>query len=335
MSLEQDASGTAFAILAEAQAADRMQIRETEVAVAAGLVLHAMDGGTRVLLIPLKTEEATQLDEESRGVVLRPRDWLDEGVRRRFQTVVCEMPALNVPFESLCDEILQALDEAPTNPARRCLEVLERWRDLLGPRASRLLGENALIGLLAELHLLEALVQVAPPADALGRWMGPTGSRFDFVGGSAVVEVKATTSRDQFSVTIHGLLQLDPPDGSALLLYAEQMERVPVGGDSVPDAVERLVASGVSRRDLLGLLAALGYLAADMDDYRTVRFRELDVRAFEIVVGFPRLVRSGLVDPGMADRVNNVSYSVDLSDVLLLPGHLPDVAEVTRRLMIP
>src|SRR5207248_2202278 len=103
-------------------------------------------------------------------------------------------------------------------------------------------------------------------------------------------------------------------DGADLFLYAEQVERVPIDGDSVPEAVERLVGAGVSRHSLLGLLAGIGCVAEDMDTYRTIRFALLDFRAHEIVDGFPRLVRSELVRPDMADRITNVQYAIDLSD---------------------
>ena len=326
-------SQTAFSLLFEGQVMGRPTVRESDVLVPSGAVLHAVEGTTRLLLIPLGDDEDGVVDEESRGVVLRPRALADaDGAVQNYQTVVCQLPSLNAPFESLCDEILDAISVDPEGAIGSCRRILERWRDLLGRPTSRLLSDNGLMGLLTELHFLERLVRVGGPL-TLGLWMGPAGARFDFMGSKAAVEAKATTTRDRFTVTIHGLHQLEPADGADLFLYAEQVERVPVDGDSVPEAVERLVSDGVSRHSLLGLLAGIGCLAEDMDTYRTIRFSPLGFRAHEIVDGFPRLVRSELVRPDMADRITNVQYAVDLSDPTVVPGHVVDPDNLARRLL--
>jgi hypothetical protein len=329
-----DASRRAFNLLADARSVG-LQSRETEVIVAAGAVLHALEGSRRLLLIPLADDEVATLDDESRGVVLRPRDLVDAGTTRRFQTITCELAELNSAFETFCDEVLQALADQPDSPAQRCLEVLGRWRDLLGPRSSSLLGGNALSGLLAELHMLERIAAASKPHNCLPVWTGPGGARFDFMGHDSAVEVKATTSRDTFAVGIHGLLQLDPPPGTKLYLYAEQMELVPVDGDSVPDALDRLAVTGVPRQALLSTVALLGVLPADLESYRAVRFRTLAVRAFLVEPGFPRLVASELSDASMADRVTKVSYSIDLSDVAVVPGFIDDPDHLAQQLVLP
>jgi hypothetical protein len=319
-----DDSRKAFALLAEGRRAGGLHVRESDVNVEGGAVLHALEGTRRLLLVPLAAEDRPVTDEGSQGVILRPRELDDAGALRRFQTVVCELPDLNSAFETFCDEILEALADAPDNPPATCLTILERWRDLLEPRSSRLLGANALSGLLAELHLLERIASLGGGHGALDLWMGPGGARFDFMGQASAVEVKATTSRDTFSVGIHGLLQLDPPTGTELYLYAEQLERVPAGDESVPDALDRLVASGIPRQALLAHVAQIGLLPADLDSYRMVRFRLLAHRTFRVQPGFPRLVAAELADPTMADRVTNVSYTIDLSDFSSLPGYMPE-----------
>ena len=330
-----DDSHQAFALLAEGRRAGGLHVRESDVAVASGPVLHALEGTQRLLLVPLTADDQAVTDEGSRGVILRPRDLDDAGTLRRFQTVVCELSELNSAFETFCDEILEDLSEAPSNPPASCVAVLERWRDLLEPRSSRLLGANALSGLLAELHFLEKLVSFGGAAGALDLWMGPGGARFDFMGRGSAVEVKATTSRDSFSVGIHGLLQLDPPSETQLYLYAERLERVPAGDDSVQDALDRLVTSGIPRQGLLAHVAQLGVLPADMASYQTIRFRQLAHRAFRVEPGFPRLIAGELSDPTMADRVTKVSYSIDLSDVANIPGHVPDLDLVMSTLIAP
>jgi hypothetical protein len=142
------------------------------------------------------------------------------------------------------------------------------------------------------------------------------------MGSSAAVEVKSTSSRERFTVRIHGLLQLDPAPDQRLYLYAEQVERVPIGGDSVPDAIERLQSQNPGRA-LSERLALLGYDMTDEPVYRTIRYATLDSRHVRIDEDTPRLVRSSLRDPALADKVHNVDYDIDL-DPAELPGILPD-----------
>jgi len=326
-------SRLAFELLADVQGAANLQIRDSDVEVAAGKVLHAVEGSKRELLIPLGEDEPEHTDEASRGVVLRPRPLMDGKELRRFQAVECLLPALNEPFEALCDEILELLTAQPENPGLRCAQTLDRWRELLGAPGSRLLGENAIIGLLAELHFLEHLVQAHGAAVALGCWTGPGGARFDFMGQVGDVEVKATAVRDAFTVTIHGLLQLEPADGRALHLYAEQVERVPTGGDCVPEAVDRLVAAGVSRHDLLEQLRDAGCAVADLPTYQGLRFAKLAHRGYRITDDFPRLVTSGLVDPDMADRVRKVQYAIEIGDTAATPGHVKEIDEIAEEIL--
>lgn len=322
-----ETSESIFRLLARAGSASDLQIRESDVELDAGRVAHAIDhSGKRVLLVPLTEEQTVREDTASRGVILAERELIDRGVSRRFAMFRCEIPTLDEQFGILCDEVLSALATSPHDPGTTCAGVLDRWRELLGPRNERLLSASKLMGLLAELHFLERLAQETP--DALAHWTGPTGSRFDFMAGSSAVEVKATTSRERFTVGIHGLLQLEPPGRGELFLWAQRYERVPDGSESVPDRIHRLEKLGLSSHDLLQKLAGVGYMAADVDAYRTVRFEALDDRSFAVVDGFPRLVRASLADGSLADRLLAVSYSIDLSDASGIPGAMTDLDAV-------
>ncbi len=319
-------SESVFHLLARAGDAS-VKIRESDVELDAGPVAHAIDqSGKRILLVPLTGEQTVREDIASRGVILAEREFIDRDVSRRFAMFRCELPTLDEQFGILCDEVLSALAASPHDPGVICAGVLERWRELLGPRNERLLGESQLMGLLAELRFLERLARETP--DALALWTGPTGSRFDFMAGSGAVEVKATSSRVRFTVGIHGLLQLEPPDGGKLYLWAQRYERVPGGSESVPDSIHRLERLGLFHHDLLEKLAGVGYKAADADAYRAVRFEALDDRSFAVIDDFPRLVRASLADGSLADRLLDVSYSIDLSDATGISGAMTDLDAV-------
>lgn len=307
-----ESSKSVFDLLRQGADTSVTSIRDSDVALAAGNVAHAMDhAGRPLLLVPLESGAEPVRDTGSRGVTLQTREVLDAGTDRLFLVLRCEIPSLHEPFSVLCDEVLSGLVADPTEPVATCVTLLDRWRDLLGPGNARLLGESALLGLLAELWFLELLLR--RDSTHLHSWTGPTGTTVDFTAPSAQAEVKATADPDGFTVGIHGLSQLELPQEGNLYLWAVRAERVSVGGDSVPDAVRRLRSLGVDMHELLKRLDAVGYAGADEQAYSTVRFTRLDDRALHITGAFPRITASTLADPGFADHISHVRYSVDLN----------------------
>lgn len=313
MKLRDETSEEIFRRLARRSGRSGLEARDTDLELGAGKLAHAVENGRRLLLLPLGPDDPAVQDDDSQGVTLTERTLIDAGHPVRFQAVVCELPEVSEQFGLVCDELWDALTEDSTAPAEAARAVLERWRDLLAPRRTRLLAANALSGLLAELHVVERLAEAFGCPEALRCWTGPQGARFDFMGSDGAVEVKSTTRRERFLVQIHGLSQLEPPEGGRLLLFAEQVERVPAGGDSVPDAVDRLLAGGCGARELFGRLANLGYDARDAAAYRMVRFEPLREVAVDVDGEEPCLTRDSLKQASLADRLFNVSYSIDLS----------------------
>jgi Putative PD-(D/E)XK family member, (DUF4420) len=310
-----DSAGAFAALGNKASTKANLRIRETDLALAGGAVLHAIDfDGRPLLLVPLTEDQQGVDDEQSRGVSLHTRTLVDEATPRRFIAARCELPGLVGTFGSLCDDLIAALAAEPLRPAETSLTILDRWRELLGAPSNRLMPQGVLLGVLCELHLLEQLAQLAGPSAAVSAWTGPGSERQDFMSGTVAIEVKGTGLRDRIAVEIHGLRQLEEPAGGRLFLWVEHVERATDDGDSVPDAIDRLASEGVSRHAVLTMLAPLGYLPSDEDAYRTVRFRLLDRRAYEVVASFPRLIPAGLTQPDDVDRLLNVRYTLDLTD---------------------
>lgn len=310
-----------FALLAmERAAGPELTIRESEIRVPGGSVSHALDiDGRRAVLVPLTEGQPVPDDSQTRGVTIRRRELLDRGELRPFLVVRSEDSALDSQFALFADDLLAALARHPESAATTCIAVLERWRELMAAPPSPLLSRSALAGLLAELHVLEVLA-VSDPAGALQVWCGPEGARHDFASEQGAIEVKATTRREDFGVQIHGVLQLELPEHGPLTLYAEQLEAVPQGGDSVPDAIERVQSQGVSRQGLRDRLEAIGFRSIDTDIYRTIRFSVLRRAIAGVDDGFPRIVRASFVDPGLPDRATDISYSIDLTEWGLQAG---------------
>jgi hypothetical protein len=321
-----EASESAFTLIEDGPAPLEFRLRDSDVTVAGGYVRHAIDSQSRRhLLVPLAADQPSIEDHGSSGVSLSGKDLEDNKGRARYIDVACEQAELRDLFSIFCDDLLDRLPGEPAAPAAVCASELDRWRELFNPKHSRLLGEESLVGLLAELHVLEQIANRAHGA-VIRLWTGPDKARADFAGNQAALEVKATTNRERATVTIHGLQQLDQASLDDVYLYVEQFERVPSGGDSVPDAVGRLVSMGVARADLLRGLSALGYSEVDRDAYRLFRFELIAARTFRASdPGFPRLITASLADPSLAQRIHQVRYAIDVSDAGAIPGHLPSI----------
>jgi len=329
-----EASENAFTLIEDGPAPRGLRMRDSDISVAGGFASHAVDAlGRRHLLIPLAAEQQSIADHRSHGVSLNPRNLEDDRGRGRYIDVACEEADLRDLFAIFCDDLLDRLESDSAEPAAVCVAVLDRWRDLFSPKGGRLLGEQTLVGLLAELHVLERIAERALGA-ALHLWTGPDKARADFTGVIAAIEVKATTNRERATVAVHGIQQLDQASLEDVYLHVEQFERVPSGGDSVPDAVRRLLEVGLSRSGLLRNLMSVGYLEADREAYELVQFKLTAARTFRASApGFPRLVPSALSDPALALRVHDVRYSIDVSDGEGIPGFLPSIEPALDHLL--
>ncbi|GIH20693.1 PD-(D/E)XK motif protein [Rugosimonospora africana] len=319
-----DRAETVFGLLEHAGAPTGLRVRQGDTRVAAGPVAHGIDvHGRRHLLVPLAEGERPVEDTGSRGVRITTRRLVDEPTSPadRYVDVSCEMIELRDLFAVLVDEMTDRLAADPDRPGLTCLAVLDRWRDLLGPSSGPLLGAEKLAGLLAELHFMEQIAAVDAAA-AVGLWTGPDAGRADFTAPRAGVEVKATTLRDSVQVDIHGIGQLQERPGTRLYLYVEKMERGAPGGDTVPDAVDRLLGTGIDRHGLLRSLTAVGYRTVDAAAYRAVAFGPGSRRTYLVSeAGFPRIIPGSLTEPGVLDHVRRLRYTLDLTAV---PGALDD-----------
>jgi hypothetical protein len=88
---------------------------------------------------------------------------------------------------------------------------------------------------------------------------------------------------------------------------------VPEGGDSVPDAIERLRQFGLDIVALSRGLHECGYSISDSGVYEKVRFRLLDSRWYLVDDSLPRMIRSSFAMPETLDRITKVRYSIDLA----------------------
>jgi hypothetical protein len=303
----------AFVLLAAETGQSQYRIRDSEEALPAGLIAHAIDyQGRRHLLVPVSEEEPRIDDKTSRGVTIETKPLIDAEVERTYVDVMCVDPALNDLFSVVCDEMVDALQADSYRPAATCVRVLDRWRELLGPAGRKLLGAEILAGLLAELLVLEWLAELDTEL-AILTWTGPDRLRHDFTGRAGSAEVKATLRRDLFAVQIHGMHQLEPPATGDLYLMVKKFENVTANGDSVPAAVERLNGMGLPLKEVLDGLGKSGYLPADAEAYKRVQFALMEERVYLVDGSFPQVTSLTVDHVPTLQHVSAVQYVLDLS----------------------
>ena len=297
-------------------APDEMKLtrRDTDIEIDGSNVAHALDSlGRRALVVPLQAGDREVFDTESQGVSLETF-----GIRRgetthRILIVRCLDPRLDSEFGLLVDDVIRNLQKSQIHPGQTCLEILHRWRTLFATLDGSALSIESQIGLIAELHLFEAIARLDRDA-VFACWRGPDRSRHDFVSRECAIEVKATTKRDQLVVSVHGALQLEAPESVPLYLYVEQLELAPFG-DSVTSLVNRILGLGIEPQHFLRALAKVGFHPQDSSLYAGFTYVTLRRKLCLVDAKFPRIVRAVFTSPEMIDRLPRIEYSVDVGPI--------------------
>jgi len=299
----------------ETSAQGKFRVRDSGIACNQGAVLHAVDSqGRPTLLVPLESVSDGYVGWHSKALALQFKELDVEGQLVPFLVLQCLDTKLRNQFGLLSDDVLEGIEQNPEAGLNVATSTVDRWRRLFEDGAGGLLGQAQLAGLFAELVFLERLVENHGPT-ALAAWQGPFGNRHDFVFDGLSVEVKATTNHNNMVVSIHGGKQLLAPEGKALYVHALQLERTPTGA-SVPDKVQSLIDQGISRFDLLTSLKEPGYQDSDSEAYANIRFTSLQEMTVLVDSNFPRITPETVRPSEMIDQISNISYSVDLGQLL-------------------
>jgi uncharacterized protein YbaR (Trm112 family) len=277
-----------------------------------GSVSAATDGNElRHLLIPLRGRRRIPTGRIGGTLRVTERALQDDDTYGRFADILCTRRDLDDVFTGLCAEVLVALEADGRNPYRTSLAVVNRWRQLFSG-ASRTLTEAQEVGLAGELLVLLRLLD--KDSDAIRLWSGPEGGRHDFSDGVRAVEVKSTYSTsERKTFEVHGLDQLEPPDGGRLMLAWYRFERGPQGR-TVSELAAEAARLCADESELWLRLAHVGYRRSQAEDEGALRVSPIEERWYEIDDAFPRLVTPSLREP-VPDGVLDVRYTVDLAGV--------------------
>ncbi|MFE9171566.1 PD-(D/E)XK motif protein [Streptomyces kebangsaanensis] len=305
----------------------RLRVSQLPVMTEQGPLAAAVDhDGYRHVLVPVPTHQKIRSGPDGPALRLRKRALEDEETYQTYADLACLRADLNDLFTGLCVDVLRAAEKLPENPVKALYRVLDRWRALFQTQGTPL-GSERIAGLFGELLVLSRLLEKDSSAHRI--WRGPEGYRHDFSTGRFAIEVKTTTATEGRRLRVHGLDQLDAPEGGALLLAWFRVERAATSSSGVRflDLLEQTLRSCDDEGSLLELLAEAGYLAVDAERYRDIRFAVSEERWYTVTSDFPRLTGRTLASAGVPVTVLDVEYTIDLSGDT--PSHtVPD--EVSR-----
>jgi len=283
--------------------------------VEAGPLLQAIDGdGVRQILIPVQADFPE--DSLSAGVTIKRVEVPSEAGGKIYAAVRCELPRLSDLFDDVVLDMIHAAVNHPDEPVHACITVLDEWRALLRPVRIKPPSATAVGALVAELYYVAEVVS-RDDARRLDFWTGREGQRHDLRRGSTALEVKATLSREGRRCAIHGLEQLDPPEGGALYLAWVRLEQVPDGPLSIQALIDRLRNLGVPAQQVYAGLDERGLPPGSAAPELAFELRE--TRVIQVTDSFPRLSRTSIRNDVPLNGITNVRYDVDLDAVGVTP----------------
>ena len=235
-------------------------------------------------------------------------------------------------FARMASDLIALLRAASSDDAllfRLFARRIRAWQAFMESRRDDVLGSAAEAGLVGGLRFLQQLLQAGVAAAvAVDGWRGPLDGLHDFVLGSGAVEVKASTTSDEFAVTVASLDQLDDSLARPLFLAGVRLA-LRDSGRTLPEIAADVEASlsddAVARARFSDLLLRAGVLASVRDRY-VRRFASLRTMLFRVTAGFPALTRRNV-----PKAVRHARYDLDL-DLVQVPE--TDLGDLLRELKV-
>jgi hypothetical protein len=219
-------------------------------------------------------------------------------------------------FRVFCEDIVQATADAESasDALLAAIRRTWRWHQLLRKGTSRLLTPEEQKGLIGELLVLDNLLTLLNPHDAVVSWKGPFGAPKDFEYGSVLIESKTRRNAATPFVQISSEFQLDIPDGAKLFLSVTNLlESTAANPESfdLNQLVVRVTDGGVrpspaSLELMESALSAAGYRGED--DYSSWKWTLGSSNWYEVKPGFPSLASASV-----PEGISHVRYDLALN----------------------
>lgn len=224
-------------------------------------------------------------------------------------------------YNDLFDDLISSMYEVVKDvaSARHAVENFRahfiKWATLFDSQYSAKLSDEAVMGLVGELKVLESLLCSANEAtvnELLESWRGPYDEGHDFVFDDKTVEVKTVGVKSRH-ISINSLHQLTAVTGKDLDLLVNIAFQDNENGDSLSSMVTRIRATITSLvGDVTILYRAMsqkGLNLQNLADYEHLRFGFLDEEVYDVLLeGFPKLTKDNV-----SKAISSVKYDLSLS----------------------
>ena len=198
---------------------------------------------------------------------------------------------------------------------------IEKWRQFFKNPIRKKLSDDAVIGLMGELTLIDELMDCGIQG-ASELWNGPIKAAQDFHGENVAIEVKTAVTNKLEYVHISSEEQLDACNWKNLFLIAYRAERNDATGIKLPDMIKKIEGriSESQKSRLRACLICLGYEFGNEEAY-TKGYTIKERKIYQVCDEFPNLTRHDL-PKGIMDIKYKLSLScceknmVDISTVI-------------------
>jgi hypothetical protein len=223
---------------------------------------------------------------------------------------------LETVFGRLCQDLVDAAEEVPDEMSLVALfrERLNLWKRLFQHGGSGFLQPHEIKGLVAEMLVLESLIQSGERDlnETVAGWIGPQAADQDFMYSDRAIEVKALGPGAE-SISISSLEQLDCTVPMHLILVtlrqATSGEPGAIGLNVIAARIEGMVAASPEALNTFKeRLLEARYVEHEF--YDTVLFEPMSLDRYRVGDTFPKIV-TDMVPTGIA----SASYAIDINAI--------------------
>lgn len=272
--------------------------------------------GQSLMLVELTGDQTAQFRKEATKVHGIRLD-LRAGERSIQQRLVLTLThhADQDLFLVLCETLVSTLSTVADSQVAltRTMIHLKRWKSFLSGKNARVLSDEEIRGLYAELHVLRALYQrTLPQHAAVAAWRGPDDAHQDFVFGETAIEVKSLSGRERSCVRISSEDQLEGLTDN-IFLFTVRLSEMPDAENArslneLVQLIELELNVAEAQEQFTDKLGACGYVP--MPEYDAPCLLQGNRQAYRVAPTFPRLIRSRI-----AKGLTRVSYDIELEAI--------------------
>jgi hypothetical protein len=274
--------------------------------------------GIRLLYIKLDNDNGINTDNlpRFRGLeisitVTSIGEFNNSGFLKFTQSIPNTDNIFELVISDLCDKIIRLLNKINLNAT--LTRVLNEWKIFFEKQENEILSIGSQKGLVGELYFLRNyLFQKYPFAESFFYWTGSDRTNHDFQIINNAVEVKTTSSKQHKKFVISSERQLDGTGLEHLYLALFALNLHSNMPDRTLPALIREIHSLIHDDPIASFqfqvkLAKYGYNEILTDKY-TLGFSVFEMKFFDVVEGFPRLLQGNL-----PNGVGDLKYSVVVS----------------------